>query len=115
MFGLFKKKVSIEKVNQFCDWFCQNNERIIKSVSQAENDNTVMMQVLDEVENELAKIYRDGYKGNIEFEYGFNKDLEKWDLILYHMNNKYLIEATHLIATTLEAKVKDTWLIHVGE
>ncbi|MCM1130271.1 MAG: hypothetical protein NC310_03660 [Roseburia sp.] len=115
MFGLFKKKVSLEKVNQFCEWFYQNNERIIQSVSQAGKDNSLMMYVLDEVENALSKVYRDGYKGSIEFEYGFNSNTQKWDLFLYHMNNKYLIEATHMIATALEAKMKDIWSIHISE
>ena len=115
MLGLFKKKVSIEKVNQFCEWFSQNAEQIKQKISQAEKDNTLMLHVLDEVENELAKVYREGYKGNIEFEFGFNSNTQKWDLFLYHLNNKYLIEATSMIANTLEDRVKDAWSIHVGE
>lgn len=114
MFNILKKKeVSIEKVRNFCDWFTANNKRIIDSVNNSSTNHDEMMKVLDEVENELKKIYKDGYNGNIEFEYGFNG--KKWDLNLYHLNNKFLIKATTLIADNFANSLSDTWIVNVGK
>ena len=116
MFGLFKKKqVDQKKVEAFCDWFISMNEEIIRSVENSNNDHARMMHLLDEVENQLAVVYRDGYKGDIQFEYGFASAIDKWELNLFHLNNKFLIEATNAIATILNAKLSDTWLVNTDK
>ena len=39
MFGLFKKKqIDVNKINEFCDWFVEHNDLIIKSVLNSKND-----------------------------------------------------------------------------
>ncbi len=110
MFG-FKKKVNVEKVKQFSRWFFENEERIRSSVENRQNDSTTMMRVLDEVEAELAKVYRDGYNGTIEFDYGGKAD--EWELNLYHKNKKFLIQATTMIAQEMNAKENSMWEVRI--
>lgn len=113
MFNLFKTKtVDSGKVKVFCDWFIDNNKLIIESVENSANNQEKMMSYLNEVERQLALIYADGYKKDIQFEYGFNTEENKWELNLFHLNNKFLIAATNEIAEILNDKLKETWLVN---
>lgn len=112
MFGFKKKEVDAEKVKQFSQWFFENEERIRKSVENRQNDRDTMMSVLDEVEAELAKVYRDGYAGTIEFDYGGQAD--DWNLNLYHENKKFLIQATSMIAQEMNADENSIWKVMIG-
>lgn len=115
MFGMFKKvEPSNEKIAIFCSWFVNNSNRIITSMKNRENDEDTMFAVLDEVETQLAVVYGDGYKGDIEFEYGFNTDIDKWEFNLFHLNNKFLIKATAKIADILNDQICDTWYVNTG-
>ncbi len=110
MFGFFKKVEPNEaKIDAFSSWFLDNNERIIASVENSRNDRDTMFKTLDEVEAQLAVVYRDGYEGEIQFEYGFNTRIGKWDLNLYHLNNKFLIAATAKIAEKINSELGDKW------
>lgn len=110
MFGFFKKPVPDEaKIQSFCAWFLENNERIIASVENSKTDRSAMLKTLDEVEAQLAIVYRDGYQGNIEFEYGFNNTIGKWDLNLFHLNNRFLISATARICDVINLRLGDKW------
>ena len=108
MFGFFKKNVPDEaKIQCFCAWFFENNERITASVENSKTDRAAMLKTLNEVEAQLAIVYRDGYQGNIEFEYGFNAAIGKWDLNLFHLNNKFLISATARICEIINSQFGD--------
>ena len=101
MFHFWKKaEVDKSKVTKFVDWFFENEASIRSSVDNRETDRDTMMKMLDEVEAQLAKVYRDGYRGRIEFDYGGKE--KDWELNLYHLNKKYLIEATKMIAEELQ-------------
>jgi hypothetical protein len=110
MFGFFKKaELNEAKIDSFCSWFLTNNDRIIASVENSQHDRDTMFKTLDEVEAQLAVVYRDGYKGEIQFDYGFNTHTGKWDLNLYHLDNKFLIAATTEIAKRINQKLGDKW------
>ena len=114
MFSFFKKaEVDNKKVDAFAAWFCANEERIRRIVENRETDYNETMRVLDEAEAQLATVYRDGYKGSIEFDYG-GKDSD-WELNLYHMNNSFLIKATASIAEALENARLPMWKVNIGE
>ena len=116
MFGFFKKAEPDEaKISAFCSWFLANNDRIIASVENSRNDRDTMFRTLDEVEAQLAAVYRDGYKGEIQFEYGFNTDIGKWDLNLYHLNNKFLIAATAKIAEQINGELGTKWSVNTAK
>ena len=116
MFGLFKKKqVDQKKVEEFCEWFISMNEEIINSVENSDKDQARMLRLLDEVEKHLAVVYRNGYEGEIQFEYGYANAINKWELNLFHLNNKFLIAATNAIATILNANLSDTWLVNTDK
>ena len=102
-------EVNEEKVDVFVNWFIQNQERIKESTTNP----LIMMKVLDEVEDQLALIYRDGFKGDIEFNYGGDKD--EWNLFLFHLNNKFLMKATELIATKLNANPNCLFHVYIDE
>ena len=107
MFGFKKKEVNVEKVKQFSRWFFENEERIRSSVENRQNDSTAMMRVLDEVEAELAKVYRDGYNGTIEFDYGgegnayHDNDAYRWFAKLH----EWWYEGFHSCNTLLGSKI----------
>ena len=112
MFGFSKKpKVDEKKVNAFVDWFLENGDRIISSVNNRMKDRQTMLSVLDEVEGQLAFVYRDGYKGRIEFDYGGMED--DWELNLYHLNKPFLIQATKMIAMRINGKNDRKWKVNV--
>lgn len=114
MFHIFKRaEVDKDKVTDFVNWFQLNEERIRKSVENKDNDHDGMMDVLDEVENQLAQIYRDGYAGNIEFDYG-GKD-QNWELNLYHLNKRFLVEATKIIEDEFNLAHIRFWKINIGK
>lgn len=114
MFPFIKPaEIDHQKVHAFVTWFCANEERIRRSVDNKDADRDMMMRVLDEVEAQLALVYRDGYKGSIEFDYG-GQDMD-WELNLYHMRNKFLIKATGMIADAFEAVQLPAWKINVDE
>jgi len=114
MLNLFKKKeIDLIKIKTFCDWFIQNNEQIIESVKNSNKDRTKMMQYLDMVEAELAKVYNDFYKGEIHFGYGPNPKTNKWNLDLCHFNKKPLIKITTLIQEQLTKELSDRWTINI--
>ncbi len=69
-----------------------------------------MISVLDEVELQLASVYRDGYKGQIEFDYGGKND--EWQLNLYHKNIRFLIQATKMIANKINQMDHCVWTVH---
>lgn len=112
MFGFKRAKPDAEKVAAFCNWFLKNNTGIIESVENRENAPDKMHAMLDEVELQLAYVYRDGYNGVIEFDYGFNG--QKWDLNLYHNNKKFLKEVTSMIAEQLNSILGDTWSVNTS-
>lgn len=114
MFDFFKKKiVDKSKVDNFVNWFVSNNERIIESVKNREVDSNTMYAVLDEVESQLYLVYSDGYNGQIEFDYG--GDDNGWEINLYHLNDKFLIEAITLIASGINQKLGDLWTVNIDE
>lgn len=113
MFDFFKKTEPDEvKIDAFCAWFAANHARIIVSVENRQNDKDTMYRTLDEVELQLATVYRDGYRGAIEFEYGFNPGSGKWDLNLYHRNKRFLVHATAQIAERLNRRLGDVWSVN---
>ncbi len=115
MFHFFKKaEPNDAKIDAFCSWFRANNERIIISDENSQNDRDTMFKTLDEVEAQLAGVYRDGYKGEIQFEYGFNNDIGKWDLNLYHLDNKFLIAATAKIAEKINRELGHKWSVNTA-
>ena len=110
LFG--KRKVDDNKVTEFVCWFADNCERIQLSVENREKDRDEMMRVLDEVEARLAAVYRDGYKGRIEFDYG-GKDAD-WELNLYHMDKPFLKSATQMIADRINALDECKWIVNIS-
>lgn len=116
MFDLFKsKEYKMARIEKFCEWFYDNKNLISSSVENAENDDETRIRYLYEVQNQLALIYRDGYKGSIEFGYGFNEEQNKWELDLFHLGNKFLIRILPLIKTRLELKISDTWIVNIDK
>lgn len=114
MFYFWKKaEVDKSKVTKFVDWFFENEASIRSSVDNRETDRDTMMKMLDEVEAQLAKVYRDGYRGRIEFDYGGKE--KDWELNLYHLNKKYLIEATKMIAEEFASRASDIWKMNVSQ
>ena len=112
MFGFLKKaEVDEEKVNVFADWLLENSDRIIASVNNRMQDRQTMMTVLDEVEDQLAIVYRDGYKGQIEFDYGGKDD--DWTLNLYHKNKPFLMQAAGMIVKRINEKQDPKWKVRV--
>ena len=67
--------------------------------------------MLDEVDEKLSNAYKKGYK-KIEFEYGFNKNINKYELNLYHSNIKFLVDVTNAIANNLNSNLSNTWKIN---
>jgi hypothetical protein len=117
MFNLFRKtavkEVDKQKVNSFVEWFLEHGDKIIESMKDQTADRQKMFSTLDEVERQLALVYRDGYKGNIEFEYGGKADNP--ELYLYHNNNLFLIKAVELIANTINNKTDTKWRVYVSK
>ncbi len=116
MFGFFKKaEPDAAKIDGFCDWFAANSERIIASVENSQKDRQTMFKTLDEVEAQLAIVYRDGYRGEIQFEYGFNTTIGKWELNLFHLNKRFLVSAVSRIAEKINRRLGDTWIVNIGQ
>lgn len=114
MFHFWKKaEVDKSKATKFVDWFFENEAGIRSSVDNRETDRDTMMKMLDEVEAQLAKVYRDGYRGRIEFDYGGKE--KDWELNLYHLNKKYLIEVTKMIAEEFASRASDIWKMNVSQ
>jgi len=115
MLGFFRKvEPSDTKVDAFCAWFMENNGTIIASVENSGTDRETMFKMLDEVEAQLAMVYRDGYNGEIQFEYGFNQSIGKWDLNLFHLNDKFLKKATAKIAEKINGQIGELWSANTG-
>ena len=111
VFNLFRKTAVIDvdeqKVNSFVAWFFEHGDMIIESVENRMTDRQKMLSILDEVERQLALVYRDGYRGRVEFDYGgMGND---WELNLYHKNDVFLIKATNLIADKINEKNDPKW------
>lgn len=117
MFQIFRKTAVIDvdeqKVNTFAAWFFEHGDMIIDSVENRMTDRQKMLQTLDEVERQLALVYRDGYKGRIEFDYGGKDD--DWELNLYHKNNAFLIKATGLIAAKMNERNDPKWRVNTSK
>jgi len=110
MLRLFRQKsVDEKKVDAFVSWFINNADRIRLSVENKDNDRNSMLSVLDEVELQLAKVYRDGYKGQIEFDYGGANAV--WCLNLYHKDNPFLVQATEMIASRFKQIDQCEWTV----
>lgn len=113
MFGLFRKaEVDEKSVDAFANWFLEHGDSIISSVENRTIDRQTMLSYLDEVEKQLALVYRDGYKGRIEFDYG-GKD-NAWELNLYHKNKPFLIKATEMIAKRINGRNDPKWRVNIG-
>ena len=116
MFGLFRKTTDIDvdeqKVNTFVEWFLKHGDMIIESVENRMDNRQKMQSTLDEVEKQLALVYRDGYQGRIEFDYGGMGD--DWELNLYHQGNTFLIKATDLIAKKINNRNDPKWRVNTG-
>lgn len=113
MLNLFRKKaVDEKKAAEFVSWFFRNEGRIRTSVEKREEDRNTMLSVLDEAESQLAAVYRDGYQGEIEFDYGGKDD--SWELRLYHKNDHFLMEASACIAAMFEERNDPVWTIRIS-
>lgn len=115
MFHFFKKKVQPEKIEAFCSWFCLHHTQFEENYRSLDKDDTSLKKNLDEIEAELARVYENGYQGSIEFEFGFNPSINQWELYLYHLNHRFLKEATVLLAESLNEKLKGLWIVHTGK
>ena len=111
----FLKKVEVDsnKVANFVKWFCANEERMRRCNENMATEQEELFKVLDEIELELAKVYRDGYKGRIEFNYGGKDD--EWEFNLFHLNKKFLIAATAEIADAISKVQLPNWKINTGK
>lgn len=116
MFHIFRKAsvidVDEQKVNTFVAWFFDHRDEIKTSVENRMTDRQKMLSTLDEVERQLALVYRDGYQGRIEFDYGGMKD--DWEFNLYHKNNTFLIQATSMIATKINERNDPIWKVNIS-
>lgn len=117
MFHIFRKTAAIDvdeqKVNTFAAWFFEHGDRIIDSVENRMTDRQKMLSTLDEVERQLALVYRDGYQGRIEFDYGGMGD--DWELNLYHKNNAFLIKAAGMIAAKMNERNDPKWKVNISK
>lgn len=112
--SIFTKKPNIKKIEFFCNWFIENKEILVEPMRQTEHDIDAIFKSVNEIRACLAVPYRDGYKGDIELEYGFNEHQNKWELCLFHMNNDFLIKVTSLIKEYLESKIGENWIIRIS-
>lgn len=112
LFSGRKTDVDEVKVEEFAAWFLENRDRLRASVENRNSDRQGMMKVLDEVEAQLALVYRDGYKGPIEFDYGGKDD--NWELNLYHLGRPFLMKATKMIADRINGSESGDWTVNVG-
>ena len=104
-------EVSDKKVNAVADWFLGNSDKSTASMIHRMQDRKTMKLVMDEVEDHLAMVYRDGYKGKIEFDYC--EICGKWELTLYHYNKPYLVKATEMIAKEINRQKHPLWSVNV--
>ncbi|MBU1093243.1 MAG: hypothetical protein KKH01_02140 [Firmicutes bacterium] len=111
--SIFAKKPNSQKIAFFCNWFIDNNELFIEPMKQKEQNITSVIESANEIQGCLAVPYRDGYKGNIELEYGFNQQENKWELDLFHLNDTFLIKTTSMIKEYLDSRIGETWIIRV--
>ena len=103
-------EVDEKKVNAFIEWFLGHSDMITSSMINRMQDRKTMKSVMEEVEDQLAIVYRDGYKGKIEFDYC--DVLGRWELTLYHYNKPFLIKATSLIADGINSMRLCKWTVH---
>jgi hypothetical protein len=113
--SIFTKKPNNKKIEFFCNWFIENNEILIEPMKQNEQDINSILESANEIRGCLAVPYRDGYKGNIEVEYGFNEQESKWELHLFHFNNVFLIKTTSMIKEYLESRIGETWIVDISK
>lgn len=113
--SIFSKKPNSRKIEFFCNWFIENNRTLIEPMKKQEQDINAILDSINEIRSCLALPYRDGFKGDIELEYGFNEQQNKWELSLFHLNNAFLIKATAMIKEYLEPRIGDTWIIRISE
>lgn len=113
--GLFgsagASEVDEKKVSAFVDWFLRNSDRITSSMIHRMQDRKTMKLVMGEVESQLAQVYRDGYRGKIEFDYC--EVCGKWELTLYHYNKPFLVKATEMIAKGVNRTQHPLWSVNV--
>lgn len=113
--GLFgnsgNSEVDEKKVNAFIEWFLGNSDKITASMIHRIQDRKTMKVVMDEVEAQLALVYRDGYRGKIEFDYC--EVCGKWELTLYHYNKPFLVKATDMIAKGINKQKHPLWKVNV--
>ena len=116
MFNLFKKKkINIDKVNEFCEWFLLNNENIRESVLNCDKNKQLMYQYLNLVENKLTELYIDFYKREVHFGYGPIPNSDKFVLDLCHFNKKPLIEITKAVQEKLNKELSDKWIVNISK
>ncbi len=113
--GLFSKsepngEVDEKKVNTFIDWFLSHSDMITSSMINRMQDRKTMKSVMEQVEEQLAIVYRDGYKGKIEFDYC--DVLGRWELTLYHYNKPFLMKATEMIADGINSMKLSKWTVN---
>ena len=113
--GLFSKSepngnVDEKKVNTFIDWFLSHSDMITSSMINRIQDRKTMKNVMDQVEEQLTIVYRDGYKGKIEFDYC--EIMGRWELTLYHYNKPFLVKATEMIAEGINNMKLSKWTVH---
>ncbi len=117
MMGLFGKSGNVDvderKVRAFIDWFLENSDRITASVINRMQDRKTMLTVMDEVGEQLGLVYRDGYKGKVEFDYYEIGD--KWELNLYHSGKPFLMKATKKIADGINSLKHPLWTVHINK
>ncbi len=113
--SIFSKKPNHKKIEFFCNWFIENKEIIIEPTKQKEQDINDILQSVNEIRAYLVVPYRDGYQGDIELEYGFNQQENKWELSLFHKNNAFLIKIILTIKEYLEFRIGETWIVNISK
>ena len=111
--GNFNKKPNSKKVNFFCDWFINYQKGIVESYKDSNPDSDLLLHHLNEVKACLSVPYRDGFKGEIEVGIGYNEDLNKLELDLYHGDDKFLIQLTQSIKSYLDNELSNDWIINI--
>ena len=112
MFDRFRKTTEPypAKIRSFTDWFCANQVRIVASMTASDRLEDRMV-LLDEVEVQLKLAFSNGYRSRVEFNYGYDEAVGKWNLNLFHFRKPFLVKATGQIAEILNDQLAASWYV----
>ena len=105
MFSFMKKEINMEAVNQYWDWFVNNEQWII------DNFDTHGIEIVDAIDTMLKPVFP-YFKSSLEFDFTYHKGEGEFNF--YYMNKRNLLHDAKILKDRMPIEIARRWKFNIS-